>query len=374
MQYPALLLITMGNDMHKINIDSQNDAGAGNYTIRFGITIIHFKLITFPSEISLDVNIIVDGDPNVKIKNEIDGVNSLIQQLKFAQKRSEDDLMKSSEEHYKKIKEESTELKHCEAENLVTLMMEHQILKHKMEEIYNTGILIKEIESKISFVLDNKRNSWIISLPGKGSLANDEKIIFSFIPLAWSDTAKNVIVGKHKISVPCVNGLYEQSYDLEIGTKVFTNWQSHICLGTVTKKYGNNPKMYDYDIKYSNGDILGKYKHQIQPINIGMVIQVDNKIMILLKIENDYKSCTVYTRGKTKVLDLTVLRPDKLYAEMKKTQQMNADLVSHHLLNALELDIMYSKIGNYEHVKRAIEKSTTHASEKKDQLCHCTIC
>jgi hypothetical protein len=145
-------------------------------------------------------------------------------------------------------------------------------------------------------------------------------------------------------------------------------------LGTVTKKYGNNPKMYDYDIKYSNGDILGKYKHQIQPINIGMVIQVDNKIMILLKIENDYKSCTVYTRGKTKVLDLTVLRPDKLYAEMKKTQQMNADLVSHHLLNALELDIMYSKIGNYEHVKRAIEKSTTHASEKKDQLCHCTIC
>src|SRR5271165_6327070 len=125
-QLPILLSVTMDSNVHIINI--KTNADITKYNQIFGDFFVDLDLKIISSGLSVKVSVLEkEKDIEIKIKKEIDELNSKINQITQALTKSNIDLMFVGNEHYKKIKNSSENLKQNEMENIVTHMMEYQI-------------------------------------------------------------------------------------------------------------------------------------------------------------------------------------------------------------------------------------------------------
>src|SRR5437868_590525 len=146
-ELPLILSISIDSFAYIIQIKSHADLT--KYTNRYTNTDPHLDM-------KLDLNFVATGlsidatfseikkDNSVKIKTEIDFLNTIITQVAKALDSSQKELMKAGKEHYDKITKETKAETKTETDNVMTYMMEYNILDDKLQKLRKTN----EIELK----------------------------------------------------------------------------------------------------------------------------------------------------------------------------------------------------------------------------------
>lgn len=318
---PSLLLVTISSQTHTIDIKSESDIK--DYKLIHDKIFYDLKLKKQVCGLSIDVKIYLDikDDFMLLIEKEIDSINSTISQVSSALEKSNKDLMQIGEKHYKNIKMESGDVNNNSAsEEVMTFMMEYQLLKEKLIELNSTeNIVVNEMIWESSFELHSTKNNLTITVPKL-----NKKITFCLISVISEIVADQAIIRSKPIKIYKTNkGIYTHDIDsIILGTKVFALWKNNKFpyFGTVIEINDKiSPKKYK--IKYSDGEICVETYDRMEEIKLHMNIRKDNKTFKLMGIENDYECCLLLDdKGISVSLSLLSLRPDDLYKNYVKTK------------------------------------------------------
>jgi hypothetical protein len=253
--FPVLLSLAMDSKLFMLEVNGSSNINQ-NYT--FDELIVSLTIKTISEELSVNVNISEKKDKMCdKIQKELDELNKKMYQINQALEKSNIDLMKIGREHYKNIK---NDLHSKENEmNIVTHMMEYQILNDKLEEIKNTkDIEIIDTNYESSFLLNQKNNNAIISLT-----KYNKKIYLNLINPTNIVSVKHVTKVVDKIDINLINKSFirkdkKMDSNITIGSNVFSLWKgrknSKPFFATVTHIFVHDG-LTKYELKYIDGDV-----------------------------------------------------------------------------------------------------------------------
>lgn len=318
---PSLLLIKVDSIMNYVNITSEADIK--KYKWISNDIIIDLELKKLDSGILVEAKFSEKNKESTytKLEREIDKLNRTVSQIKQALEKSNKDLMDCGRNYFKKIKMESAEsldqpsVTKNDETDIITLMIEYQLLSQKLEEFKTESVVINDIEWSSSFILDHRIKCPIISIPKL-----NKKIIFSLIRLGSEIVANEIIVKSETKNVYFKNRIYTyQDSDIEVGTKVFSRYRNHrdIFFATVVGIINTNP--IKYQLHFADNDKSAETIDKIEPIHLNMKIKKYDTIYTLSEINEDYHKCKLTNEKGESLTNINLLsfRPDCLYKEFK---------------------------------------------------------
>lgn len=318
-QLPSLLLIKVNDKAIVLTMNSEADIK--NYKCQLNTLIIDSQLKRVDSGLSVEAKIYEKDKESltVKLQKEINTLNTTISQVEQALAKSNADLMNAGKTYYDKAKIESLDISSNKSLNqpsdtkndetdIITLMMEYNVLKEKLDDFKTKKLTFNEYEWSTSFVLNHHQKQYQIT-----TILN-QKIMFILIPLDTFELPTNEIITKSDTANAYFkNGRYT-SENLGVGDKVFAMYgnEKEPYFATITEII--NGDIRGYKLLYSDGDKSNKCIRHIEEVCLHMKIILRGKTYTLSEINNNYEDCVLTDEsGNTQSVNLLKLKPDCLY-------------------------------------------------------------